>query len=41
MTNEASVLVDSDASNKAADADIALQELGSRSSSGKPMSPRR
>ena len=28
MTNEASVLVDSDASNKAADADFALQELG-------------
>jgi type IV secretion system protein VirB4 len=29
MTNEASTLVDSDAANKAADADIALQELGS------------
>ena len=28
MTNEASVLTDSDASNKAADADLALQELG-------------
>jgi type IV secretion system protein VirB4 len=28
MTNEQSVLVDSDASNKAADADMALQELG-------------
>jgi type IV secretion system protein VirB4 len=28
MTNEASVLVDTDASNKAADADLALQELG-------------
>ncbi|SCW85425.1 type IV secretion system protein VirB4 [Sphingobium faniae] len=28
MTNEASTLVDSDASNKAADADAALQELG-------------
>jgi type IV secretion system protein TrbE len=28
MTNEASVLVDSDATNKAADADLALQELG-------------
>jgi len=28
MTNEASVLMDSDASNKAADADRALQELG-------------
>lgn len=28
MTNEASALVDSDAANKAADADIALQELG-------------
>ncbi len=28
MTNEASVLMDSDASNKAADADTALQELG-------------
>ncbi|KTQ96352.1 conjugal transfer protein TrbE [Aureimonas ureilytica] len=28
MTNEASALVDSDASNKAADADMALQELG-------------
>ena len=28
MTNEASVLVDNDASNKAADADAALQELG-------------
>jgi type IV secretion system protein VirB4 len=28
MTNEASVLVDSDAANKAADADLALQELG-------------
>ena len=29
MTNEASVLVDSDAGNKAQDADLALQELGS------------
>lgn len=28
MTNEASVLTDTDASNKAADADMALQELG-------------
>ena len=28
MTNEASVLVDSDAANKASDADLALQELG-------------
>src|SRR3546814_15023407 len=28
MTNEASTLLDSDASNKAADADAALQELG-------------
>mgnify|MGYP002723422061 CR=1 FL=1 len=28
MTNEASVLTDTDASNKAADADLALQELG-------------
>ncbi len=28
MTNEASVLVDTDAANKAADADMALQELG-------------
>ena len=28
MTNEASVLIDNDASNKAADADLALQELG-------------
>ena len=28
MTNEASVLLDSDAANKAADADLALQELG-------------
>ena len=28
MTNEASVLVDTDASNKVADADLALQELG-------------
>jgi type IV secretion system protein VirB4 len=28
MTNEASVLVDSDAANKATDADLALQELG-------------
>ncbi|MBX7481652.1 conjugal transfer protein TrbE [Qipengyuania qiaonensis] len=28
MTNEASVLLDSDASNKAEDADLALQELG-------------
>ena len=28
MTNEASALVDNDASNKAADADLALQELG-------------
>ncbi|OWR00381.1 conjugal transfer protein TrbE [Sphingopyxis witflariensis] len=28
MTNEASVLMDSDAANKAADADMALQELG-------------
>ena len=31
MTNEASVLVDNDASNKAADADMALQELGADS----------
>jgi type IV secretion system protein VirB4 len=38
MTNEASVLVDTDASNKAADADIALQELGA-DYAGKPMSP--
>lgn len=29
MTNEASTLVDTDAANKAADADMALQELGS------------
>ena len=29
MTNEASVLLDSDAANKALDADLALQELGS------------
>ena len=29
MTNETSVLMDSDAANKAADADMALQELGS------------
>jgi type IV secretion/conjugal transfer VirB4 family ATPase len=29
MTNEASTLMDSDAANKAADADLALQELGS------------
>ena len=29
MTNEASVLMDSDAANKALDADAALQELGS------------
>lgn len=29
MTNEASTLLDSDASNKAADADMALQDLGS------------
>jgi type IV secretion system protein TrbE len=29
MTNEAAVLVDSDAANKTADADMALQELGS------------
>jgi type IV secretion system protein TrbE len=29
MTNEASVLMDSDAANKALDADVALQELGS------------
>src|SRR3546814_5373630 len=29
LTNEASALVDNDASNKAADADLALQELGS------------
>ena len=29
MTNEASALVDSDAANKATDADVALQELGS------------
>lgn len=28
MTNEASVLVDNDAANKAADADLALQSLG-------------
>jgi type IV secretion system protein VirB4 len=39
MTNEASVLVDTDASNKAADADLALQELGA-DYAGKPMSPR-
>jgi len=31
MTNEASVLTDSDAANKAADADLALQELGADS----------
>jgi len=31
MTNEASVLLDSDAANKAADADMALQELGADS----------
>jgi type IV secretion system protein VirB4 len=31
MTNEASVLVDGDAANKAADADMALQELGADS----------
>ena len=29
MTNEASTLVDTDAANKAMDADTALQELGS------------
>jgi len=29
MTNEASALVDTDANNKAMDADAALQELGS------------
>ena len=29
MTNEASTLLDTDAANKAADADMALQELGS------------
>lgn len=29
MTNEASALIDNDAANKAADADLALQELGS------------
>ncbi|HZD62013.1 MAG TPA: conjugal transfer protein TrbE [Xanthobacteraceae bacterium] len=29
MTNEASILIDTDAANKAADADMALQELGS------------
>jgi len=29
LTNEASVLMDSDAANKALDADMALQELGS------------
>jgi len=28
MTNEASALVDTDAANRAADADLALQELG-------------
>jgi type IV secretion system protein VirB4 len=28
MTNEASVLLDSDAANKAAEADFALQDLG-------------
>lgn len=32
MTNEASVLVDTDAANKAADADMALQELGADAS---------
>src|SRR5690606_11483961 len=31
MTNEQSALVDSDAANKAADADLALQELGADS----------
>jgi type IV secretory pathway VirB4 component len=38
MTNEASTLLDSDASNKAADADAALQELGA-TMLVRPMSP--
>ena len=38
MTNEASVLMDSDAANKALDADQALQELGSLIWSARPMS---
>ena len=40
MTNEASALVDTDAHNKAMDADAALQELGS-DGSGRRTSPRR
>ena len=40
ITNQASVLMDSDAANKAIDADAALQELGS-DLVGEAMSPRR
>ena len=39
MTNEASALLDTDAHNKAMDADAALQELGSDESE-KPLSRR-
>jgi len=38
MTNEASTLLDTDANNKAMDADAALQELGS-DAIGRPLSP--
>ena len=41
MTNEASVLLDTDAANKALDADAALQELGSDARRPRPMSPPR
>ena len=40
MTNEASVLVDTDAANKAADADMACRS-SARTMSARPMSPRR
>ncbi len=40
MTNEASALLDTDAANKAADADTALQELGADHGGAWPMSPR-
>ena len=39
MTNEASTLLDSDAANKAADADEALQELGADVAGAAPVTP--
>ena len=41
MTNEASVLLDSDAANKALDADLALAGAGLRCRGARPMSPPR